>query len=80
MTIRALCGTCGNTLDKCAGQLKALEMLSKHYAHEVVIARDTYWKESSKNADDEIVAGYLLECLECEETLIYADTYEREEN
>jgi hypothetical protein len=51
-----------------------LEILTKHYAHEVVIARDTYWKESSKTAEDEIVAGYLLECRECEQTLIYEET------
>jgi hypothetical protein len=51
-----------------------LEILTKHYAHQVVIARDTYWKESSKTAEDEIVAGYLLECRECEQTLIYEET------
>jgi hypothetical protein len=49
-------------------------MLSTHYAHEVVIARDTYWKENSKTPNDEIVSAYLLECLECEQTLIYTQT------
>jgi hypothetical protein len=57
-----------------------LELLTKHYAHEVVIARDTYWKEDSKTAADEIVAAYLLECLECEETLIYETTEKGEDN
>lgn len=77
MTIRALCGHCANTTELCACDIDALKMLSAHYAHEVVIARDTYWKENSKDADDEIIAAYLLECLECEQTLIYA-TAERE--
>jgi hypothetical protein len=48
---------------------KALEVLTAHYAHEVVIARycDTTGKE-------EIVVNYSLECLECDEVLLDADT------
>ena len=73
MTIRALCGFCGKILENCSCHTDLL-MLSTHYAHEVVIARDTYWKENSKTPNDEIVSAYLLECLECEQTLIYTQT------
>jgi uncharacterized protein CbrC (UPF0167 family) len=51
-----------------------LEILTKHYAHQVVIARDTYTQEDSDKTKNEIVAGYLLECLECGQTLIYEET------
>jgi hypothetical protein len=55
-----------------------LELLSKHYAHEVVIARDT---EATEAGEPEKVAAYALVCLECDEDLIYKLTNEKgEEN
>jgi hypothetical protein len=53
-----------------------LELLSKHYAHEVVIARET---EPTGPGEPEKVAAYLLECLECDEELIYRPTSEEQE-
>jgi hypothetical protein len=54
-----------------------LELLTKHYAHEVVIARDT---EATEAGEPEKVVAYLLECLECDEELIYKPTNEGKEN
>lgn len=51
-----------------------LKLLSKHYAHEVVIARDT---EATEAGEPEKVVAYLLECLECDEELIYTPTNEK---
>ena len=53
-----------------------LELLSKHYAHEVVIARET---EATQYPEPEKVHAYLLECLECDEELIYKLTDEKGE-
>jgi hypothetical protein len=53
-----------------------LKLLSKHYAHEVVIARET---EPTEAGEPEKVAAYLLECLECDEELIYRPTNEGQE-
>ena len=54
-----------------------LELLSKHYAHEVVIARET---EATQYPEPEKVHAYLLECLECDEELIYKLTDEKGED
>ena len=54
-----------------------LELLSKHYAHEVVIARET---EATQYGEPEKVHAYLLECLECDEELIYKLTNEKGAN
>jgi hypothetical protein len=53
-----------------------LELLSQHYANEVVIARET---EPTEAGEPEKVAAYLLECLECDEELIYRPTNEGQE-
>jgi hypothetical protein len=50
---------------------KLLNILETHYAHEVVISRDT---EQTKAGEPEKVAAYILECLECDEELIYKQT------
>jgi hypothetical protein len=51
------------------------ELLSTHYAHEVVIARYT---EATEAGEPEKVEAYLLDCLECDKELIYIPTNERE--
>jgi hypothetical protein len=48
---------------------RALEVLSAHYAHEVVIAR-----YCDNKGQEEIVVNYSLECLDCDEVLLDADT------
>jgi hypothetical protein len=49
---------------------RALEMLTEHYDHEVVIARYCVFT----NAVEETVLNYALECLECDQVLFDADT------
>jgi hypothetical protein len=49
---------------------RALEVLTAHYAHEVVIARYCVFT----NGVEETVLNYALECLECDEVLFDADT------
>jgi hypothetical protein len=51
------------------------ELLSTHYAHEVVIGRYT---QSAEAPEYEKVHAYYLECLECDKELIYIPTNERE--
>ena len=52
-----------------------MQILGKHYAHEVVIAQET---EATQPGEPEKVRAYLLECLECDEELIFQLTNERQ--
>ena len=70
MTVRELCGFCGKALDGCLC-LTDLLMLSTHYAHEVVIARDT---EPTEAGESEKIIAYVLVCLEFDQELIYTQT------
>jgi hypothetical protein len=52
-----------------------MQILGKHYAHEVVIACDTKLTEAGEPEKD---AAYWLECLECDEKFIPEFTSERQ--